>query len=335
VRAEGRDPIEERRAQRDAAKLEAAKAMTFRDCAERYIAAHEPGWRNARHRQQWPATLGAYAYPVFGDLPVTAVDTALVMQAIEPIWNEKPETASRVRGRIESVVDWARARGYRQGENPARWRGHLENLLPARRRLAAVAHHAALPYPETAMFMADLRGEEGIAARALEFLVLTAARTGEVLGARWSEIDLAAKIWTIPAERMKTGREHRVPLSGAALAIVEVMAAIRSGEYVFPGAKAGRPLSQMALLVLLRRRGRSNVTVHGFRSTFATWCKDVGVAAELREMALAHAEGDKVAAAYTSGAEVLDRRRDLAERWAQFCDGSDRGHVVPLRAARG
>ena len=209
---DGIDPIEARNAARLAARAEAAKGLTFRDCALRYIKAHEAGWRNPKHRAQWRATLETYAFPYFGDLSSAAVDTGLVLKALEPIWTAKPETASRVRGRIESVLDWAAARGYRQGENPARWRGHLDKLLPARRKVRAVKHHAALPWSDLPGFMADLRQREGIAARALAFAILTAARTGEVIGARWDEFDLAERLWTIPGERMKAGKPHRVPV---------------------------------------------------------------------------------------------------------------------------
>src|SRR6516162_128266 len=213
ARLDGLDPIEARRGKRIQAKLDAAKAMTFAACAERYIASHKAGWRNAKHAAQWPATLGTYVYPVFGSLPVQAVDVGLVMKALEAIWTEKPETASRVRGRIESVLDYATAHGWRTGENPARWRGHLENLLPKKAKVRRVEHHAALPYPEIAAFMSALRQQEGVSARALEFAILTAARTGEVIGARWEEINLAENLWTIPAHHMKAGKEHRVPLS--------------------------------------------------------------------------------------------------------------------------
>ncbi|MGH7097657.1 MAG: tyrosine-type recombinase/integrase, partial [Stellaceae bacterium] len=212
---EGIDPIAARQAMRAGARVEAAKAMTFAECAERYIAAHRAGWKNPKHAAQWPATLGAYVYPVLGNLPVEAIDTALVMKAIEPIWAEKPEIASRVRGRIESVLDWAAVRGYRQGDNPVRWRGHLDKLLPKKTRVRQVAHHAALPYPQIGDFMAALGRQEGVAARALEFAILTAARTGEVIGARWEETNIAERLWMIPAGRMKAGREHRVPLSEA------------------------------------------------------------------------------------------------------------------------
>lgn len=210
MRHDGMDPIEMRKVQRDQTKLEAAKSMTFDACATAYIDAHETGWRNAKHRDQWRNTLNSYAGPVFGSLPVQAVDVGLVMKALESIWTTKPETASRLRGRIEAVLDWATVRGYRKGDNPARWRGHLDKLLPPRSKVRKVEHHAALPYVEIAGFVTALRGQDGIAARALEFLILTATRTGEVIGARWDEVDLEKKTWIVPAARMKAGREHRV-----------------------------------------------------------------------------------------------------------------------------
>jgi integrase len=331
---DGGDPIAERRAQRQAELVETAKVMTFRECAEAYIGSHQAGWRNPKHAAQWPSTLGTYVYPVFGSLPVAAIDTAFVMRAVEPIWTTKPETASRVRGRIESVLDWAAARGYRAGENPARWRGHLENLLPARGKVRAVEHHAALPYADLGAFMVELRQQDGVAARALEFAILTAARTGEVIGATWAEIDLEGRLWAIPAGRMKAGREHRVPLSGAALAILRPLAEARSGEHVFPGMRSGRPLSQAAMLMLLRRMGRGDLTVHGFRSAFSDWCAErTAFPAEVREMALAHTVGDKVEAAYRRG-DLFEKRRQLVEAWAAFCSAPTAGgRVVPIRAA--
>jgi integrase len=268
ARLDGLDPIEARRGKRIQAKLDAAKAMTFAACAERYIASHKVGWRNPKHAAQWPATLGTYVYPVFGSLPVQAVDVGLVMKAVEPIWAQKPETAGRVRGRIESVLDWATARGYRQGENPARWRGHLENLLPKKAKVRRVEHHAALPYVEIDAFMAELRRQEGIDARALEFAILTAARTGEVIGAKWGEINLDERLWTVPGERMKAGKEHQAPLSDAALAILEDLRKVHQDNFVFPGGKARRPISNMAMLMLRRRMGRGDLTAHGFRSSF-------------------------------------------------------------------
>jgi integrase len=313
MRLDGIDPIAARKATRAQVRLDVAKAMTFRECAERYIVSHKAGWRNPKHAAQWPSSLGAYAYPIFGALPVQAVDVGLVLRALEPIWTTKPETAGRVRGRIESVLDWATARGYRQGENPARWRGHLENLLPSRSKVRRVEHHAALPYPEIGTFTAELRRQDGVAARALDFAILTAARTGEVIGARWAEVDTANRLWTIPAERMKGGREHRVPLNDAALAIVEQMASIRCGEFLFPGANANRPLSNMAFLMLLRRMDRGDLTAHGFRSTFRDWAAE-----------------RKVEAAYRRG-DLFQKRRQLSDAWAKFCAApAASGAVVPL-----
>ncbi len=341
ARLDGVDPIEERRAARAAVRLEAAKAVTFKEAAERYIEAQRGGWRNPKHAAQWPATLATYVYPVFGALPVQAIDVALVMKALEPIWYDKTETASRVRGRIESVLDWATARELRRGENPARWRGHLENLLPQRSKVQRVEHHAALAYDEIGAFMAELRQQQSVAARALEFAILTAARTGEVIGARWDEINTTERLWTVPAERMKADREHRVPLSDAAMAIIEQMAAGRSGEVVFPGGKVGRPLSNMALLMLLRRMAGEekrwgDLTAHGFRSSFRDWAAErTNFPAEVAEMALAHSVSDKVEAAYRRG-DLFQKRRQLAEAWAAFCDAPvsrfATGDVVPIRA---
>ena len=325
ARLGGIDPIDARRAGRIEERIEAARAMSFAECAAAYIAAHRAGWRNPKHAAQWPSTLAAYVYPIFGGVPVQAIDTGLVVKAIEPIWTTKPETASRVRGRIESVLDWAAARGYRQGENPARWRGHLENLLPKKSKVRRVEHHAALPYVEISAFMGELRGQEGIAARALAFAILTAARTGEVIGATWAEIDVAARLWTIPAERMKAGKEHRVPLSEAAIAILGQMDQGR--DKVFP-------ISNMAMAMLLRRMGRGDLTVHGFRSSFSDWCAErTAFPSEVREMALAHTVADKVEAAYRRG-DLFEKRRALAEAWAKFCDtpAAGAGEVVPIRA---
>ena len=308
------------------------RELSFRTCAQRYIAAHEAGWRNPKHRAQWPSTLERYAYPVFGDLPVASIDTALVTNAIEPIWNQKPETASRVRGRIEAVLDWATAREYRQGENPARWRGHLDKLLPARAKVRRVKHHTALPYDRMPDFMTALRAQGGVAAQALQFLILTAARTSEVIGARACEI--RGKTWTVPAERMKGEREHRVPLRTAALAIVEAMSYEHGGEFVFPGGRRGKPLSQMALAMTLRRMGRSDLTVHGFRSTFRDWAAErTGFPREAAEAALAHVIPDKVEAAYRRG-DLFDRRRQLMQAWDRYCASDEIGPVaVKLRRA--
>lgn len=306
--------------------------MTFDACAAAYIGAHETGWRNAKHRDQWRNTLSTYANPVFGSRPVQAIDVGLVMKALEPIWQTKPETASRLRGRIEAVLDWATVRGYRQGDNPARWRGHLDKLLPARNKIRSVEHHAALPYDETAEFLAMLRSQEGIGARALEFLILTAARTGEVIGAQRDEIDLDEKVWIVPAARMKAGREHRVPLSPAAVAVLERMKESCEGDFVFPGGRRNKPLSNMALLAVLRRMGRGDLTAHGFRSTFRDWAAErTNFPREVAEAALAHTVGDKVEAAYRRG-DLFDKRRQLMEAWARFSAIGKAPEVVPLTA---
>jgi integrase len=317
----GFDPLEARKAKRVGELLAAAKTMTFQECAEAYIASHQAGWRNAKHAAQWPASLAAYVYPVIGALAVQMVDVTLVMKAIEPIWTAKPETASRVRGRIECVLDWATARGYRTGENPARWRGHLENLLPQKRKVRRVEHLAALPYVELAAFMAELRQQSGTAARALEFAILTAARTGEVRCATWPEIDAEGRLWAIPAERMKAGREHRVPLSEAARAVL--IGLERKGSRIFPIL----PRSMLDLLGKLR----PGITVHGFRSTFSDWAAEqTSFPHEVREMALAHAVGSKVEAAYRRS-DLFEKRRQLAEAWATFCEGEPTGNVITLR----
>jgi integrase len=274
-------------------------------------------------------------------LPVQSVDTALVVKVLEPIWREKPETASRLRQRIEKILDYAKVRGYREGENPARWRGHLDKLLPATSKVRKVEHYAALPYAELSAFLGRLREQEGAAAQALEFAILTAARTSEVLGACWSEIDLHAKVWTIPAGRMKAGREHRVPLSDRALAILKAgkpaneTAAI-SQKFVFIGGKLGLPLSNMAFLMLLRRMKRDDLTAHGFRSTFRDWCAErTSFPSEVAEMALAHMVGDKVEAAYRRG-DMFEHRRRLMQTWAGFCMNPvdrDFKKIVSLRAS--
>jgi integrase len=321
-RHDGIDPIEARRAERLKSRLDAAKAVTFKECATSYIKVHRAGWSNGKHAAQWEATLATYADPIIGKLSVQAIDTALVLKVLEPIWVAKPETAGRVRGRIEAVLDWATAREYRQGENPARWRGHLDKLLPARAKVRRVEHHAALPYAELPSFLEVLRKQEGISARALEFTILTAARTGESISARWNEFDLLNKTWTIPAKRMKAGREHRVPLSARALAILEEMQS--SGDphdgFVFPGGKAGRPLSNMAFLMLLRRMERDDLTAHGFRATFKTWASDrTSFQNEIVEAALAHVVGSKVEQAYQRG-DMFEKRRRLMQQWAVYCD---------------
>jgi integrase len=321
LRQAGVDPIDARKSARDQARLDAAKALTFKNAAVAYIDAHRAGWRNPKHIWQWGATLATYANPIIGDLSLQVIDTTLVLKVLEPIWPTKPETASRLRGRIEAVLDWATVRGYRKGENPARWRGHLSKLLPARSKVRKVKHLTALPYAELPSFVVALRAQGGIAARALEFTILTAARTSEAIGAKWNEISLTDKVWTVPAGRMKAGKEHRVPLSGPALLILENMKrkAGAADGLVFQGGKLGKPLSNMAMIAVLRRMGRGDSTVHGFRSSFRDWAAErTNFPSEVAEMALAHAVGDKVEAAYRRG-DLFDRRRRIMAEWAKFC----------------
>jgi len=336
-RHEGIDPIEARRAERARQALDVAKAITFKQCAESYIAAHRAGWRNDKHAAQWSATLAAYAYPTIGALPVQAVDTGFVLKVLEPIWITKPETASRLRGRIESILDFAKVRELRDGENPARWRGHLDKLLPARSKVRAITHHAALPYAELPGFLIGLRAQEGIAANALEFLIITAARTGEVIGARWDEIDLLDRVWTVPAARMKAHREHRIPLSPRALAILTEMQAARTADdaFVFPGRKPATALSNMAFLMLLRRMRRGDLTAHGFRATFKTWASErTSFHNEIVETSLAHVTGGKVEQAYMRG-DLFEKRRRLMQQWSTFCTIAPaqqrQGNITPLR----
>ena len=333
---DGIDPIDARHAAKAHAKLEAAKAVTFRICAERYIAAHRASWRNEKHAKQWDATLETYAYPIIGDLPVQSVDVGLVLEVLEPIWSKKAETAGRVRGRIEVILDWARVRGFRVGDNPARWRGHLDKLLPSRSKVRKIQHHKALPFAELPDFMAKLRREEGVAARALEFLILTAARTSEVLHAKPEEIK--DDVWIIPEERMKAGKEHRVPLSAASLSVVDMMRRQKASAVVFPGwsKTKSKPLSNMALLNLLVRMGYPELTAHGFRSTFKDWAAEcTDFPGEVTEMALAHTIENKVEAAYRRG-DLFNKRAALMTAWANYCEKKQpTGEVIPLRGVSG
>lgn len=329
----GIDPLKERQ-QEAAQALASAQAaqiagITFKAVAEAHISANEEGWRNDKHRQQWKNTLATYVYPIIGDLPVADVATSHVLQIIEPIWKEKAETASRVRGRLETILDAAKARGYREGENPARWRGHIAQILPARSRLTR-GHHKAMSYEAIPAFMGALRKRDAVAALALEFAILTGARTGEIIGASWDEVDLDKAVWTVPASRMKAGKEHRVPLSARALEILKAAEKLRS-EWLFPAVKGGK-LSSMAMTMLLRRM-KVDVTVHGFRSGFRDWAAEsTGYAHEVAEMALAHTIENKVERAYRRG-DLFDKRRRLMDDWAAFCD-SDAvagGEVTPIR----
>ena len=325
------DPLAERAREAAAKEAEAKAALikgkTFEQVAKALIASKEAGWRNDKHRAQWGSTLETYAYPTMGAVPVSEIDTGHVTTALNPIWTTIPETASRLRGRIEAVLDYAKAMGWRVGENPARWRGHMANLLPARGKVARVQHHSALPWAEMGAFT-----------------ILTAARSGEVFGARWCEIDLANKVWTIPGERMKAGREHRVPLSPAAITVLKAMEIARpedddKGEaFVFPGAKTGSPLSGMAMLVLLRRMNRDDITAHGFRSTFRDWvAESTSYAGEIAEAALAHVVSNAVEAAYRRG-DLFEKRRKLMEAWAEHCAKVAKpssAKVTPIRRTAG
>lgn len=329
------DPLAARQEYRLAQKLAKRKHMTFKACALAYIEAHRAEWKNPKHAQQWENTLATYAYPVFGDLPVAAVDDALVLKVLMPIWESKTETATRVRGRIESVLDWATFSKFRQGENPARWKGHLDNSLAKPDKVAKVKHHAALPYAEIGPFMVELRKREGLGARALEFAILTAARSGEVRGATWDEIDLTNRLWVIPPERMKMEREHRVPLSDAAVELLESLSRVDDEVLVFPSSKPKRPMSDMTLTAALRRMGRGDLTAHGFRSTFRDWAAEsTSFPSDMAEMALAHAIGDKVEAAYRRG-DMLKKRFRMMNDWAKYCATVRKADtkVVPIRGA--
>ncbi|MDM5181544.1 tyrosine-type recombinase/integrase [Massilia sp. DJPM01] len=315
----GQDPLAARAAGKLADDLERAKTMTFDQCATAYITTHRSGWKNAKHAAQWESTIDTYAGPIIGALPVADIDTALVVKVLTPIWHSKTETATRLRGRIESILDWATVSNFRTGENPARWRGHLDNLLAAPAKIAKVDHHAALPWREIGKFMQTLRSSAGIGARALEFTILTAARSGEVRGATWDEIDFEAALWTIPASRMKAEVEHQVPLPPDAVALLRALD--RSGSFLFPGQREDRPLSDMSLTAVLRRLKRDDITVHGFRSTFRDWCAEAvgnSYPREVCEHALAHKLPDKVEAAYRRGT-LLDKRVLLMRDWADFC----------------
>tara|TARA_R110000868_G_scaffold411742_1_gene708448 strand:+ start:197 stop:1423 length:1227 start_codon:yes stop_codon:yes gene_type:complete len=322
---DGIDPIQQRKALKTAQALDGAKSITFADAALKYIDSHKSGWKNAKHAAQWQSTLETYAFPVFGKLPVGTVDVGFVIRALEPIWSDKPETASRLRGRIESVLDWAKVRGYREGENPARWKGNLDHLLPARSKVRKVKHHAALPYSEVADFLNKLRQQTGVAARAFEFAILTASRTSETLNAVWSEVDLEKKVWTIPGERMKAGQEHRVPLSDRAIEILQSVGqqfGFNPDRPVFPGQRIKKPLSNMAFLAILRRMKRTDITAHGFRSTFRDWVAEkTAYPHEVAEMALAHSVSNKVEAAYRRG-DLFDKRRALMDSWARECESN-------------
>jgi integrase len=330
----GVDPIAERKAARSTLKAEAAKVLTFKGAGEAYIAAHRAGWKNEKHSRQWASTLETYVYPKIGALNVADIDLPHVLQILEPIWKTKTETANRLRGRIEKVLDWATTRGYREGLNPARWRGHLDNLLARPSKVAESKHHDALPLGELAEFMPRLRQALGMGARALEFAILTAARSGEVRGATWAEIDLKANAWTVPGARMKAGKDHRVPLSSAAVDLLAKLPKMGGSDLVFPASRGGQ-LSDMTLSAVLRRMNVPAVP-HGFRSSFRDWAGEfTAYPGDMAEMALAHAIGSKVEAAYRRG-DMFEKRRRMMEDWATFLSSpAPVGNVRPIRGAVG
>ena len=316
---QGINPIEHNRELRAARKKASMKSVTFQYCVNKYLESHEDEWSNDVHRKQWRSTLETYACPVIGSLNVADIDTGLVLRILEPIWKTKTETAKRLRGRIESILDWAKVRQYRTGGNPARWKGHLDTLLAKPSKIAKVKNFPALPYKEIPEFMQQLRKQHGYAAAALEFVILTATRSGEVRGAIWAEIDLDARTWTVPAERMKTKKEHVVPLSDAAIDVIHRMQEMRISEYIFPGVKEGKPISKMAMPIVLKNMGRDDITVHGFRSTFRDWASETTAHPhEVCEMALAHAIKNKSEASYRRG-DLFEKRKQLMDDWVRYC----------------
>jgi integrase len=328
---DGIDPLEQRRNAAAAERAAEARGVTFAHAAEAYITAHASGWRNAKHAAQWRAAIANHAAPTLGEMACSAIETDHVLKALQPIWNTKPETASRLRGRIEMILSYAKIRGWRDGPNPAVWRGHLQLVLPSKRKVAPVVHYAALDWREAPAFMAKLREREGMGARALEFAVLTASRSGEVRGARWDEIDLDGAVWTIPAARMKTGQPHRIPLPAPAVAVLKEMARLKDGSgQVFLGLKRGVPMSDMTLTAVLRRIGRGDLTAHGFRSTFRDWAAETTHHPNhVVEQALAHTISNAVEAAYRRG-DLFKKRVLLMDEWAAYL-GRVPAEVVPLR----
>jgi integrase len=325
---DGIDPIEIRAAKKRALQAEGAKRIAFREAAEQYISSHRAGWRNRKHAAQWLSTLETYAYPIIGDLSVADIDTAHVVKILERIWAAKTDTASRVRGRIERILDWAKARHFREGENPARWKGHIENLLPAKDKVRKVKHREAMSFADVPAFMTELRAKKGISIRALEFTILNSVRTGEVIYARWEEFDLFARTWTIPPERTKSGRPHRVPLNDRSMAILTELPREVGSPFVFPGAKMGKPLSQAAMLEVLRGMRGYGLTVHGFRSSFRDWVgESTNFPREIAEAALGHVVEGKTEAAYRRG-DSLEKRRRLMQAWGRYCATSSYAEPV-------
>ncbi len=328
--AEGLDPIAERAAARSALLAANDSAMDFKAAAQAYIAAHEASWRNAKHLQQWRNSLATYVYPVIGKLLVRDVALTHILKILEPMWHTKTETATRIRGRIEQVLDWATVRGYREGLNPARWNGNLKQILPAPSKVSTIKHYDALPWVEIGGFMQQLRQAEGMGARALEFAILTAARSGEVRGATWEEINLEAAEWNIPAERMKANKAHRIPLSSAALDVLRALPRTADTIFCFAAPRGGQ-LSDMTLAAVLRRMDVEAVP-HGFRSTFRDWVAETtNYPNHVAEMALAHTIGNKVEAAYRHG-DLFEKRVLMMADWANFCARAQPSSVTLMRA---
>jgi integrase len=334
LRLEGIDPIEHKKARRAAVAAAEAKAMTFKQCTEGFIRDNEAKWSNSKHRREWKSTLERYVYPELGSLSVAAIDTPLVLNVIKPLWERAPETASRVRGRIENVLGWATVHHYRTGDNPARWKGHLEHALPARSKVAKVKHHAALPYTEAGSFIAKVRKDDRVGACCLEFIALTVARVSEANVASWNEIDFAERVWTVPADRMKGREEHRVPLSNAALGVLKAMHVVRHSDFIFPGMREGRPIGANTVLRIAKETAGVDITTHGLRSTFRDWAAErTNFPREVAEKALAHAIPSAVEAAYRRG-DLFEKRRRLMEAWAEYCaKPTSSGEVVTLRGA--
>lgn len=331
LRNDKHDPIEYKRKLEADQALKKTKTVNFKKCALSYIESHKAGWKNRKHEAQWRNTLETYAYPVIGNLPVQDVDTGYVMQILKPIWYTKTETASRVRQRIENILDWAKVHKYRAGENPALWRGHLDKLLPKRSKVQKVKHHAAMPYADIPEYFRNLRKVNTLAAKALSFTILNASRSSEAREAEWAEIDLEADIWTIPEERMKAEREHRIPLTKESIKILKKVESLKTDNQVFPGLRKGKSISDAALLKQLKQT-HPTLTVHGFRSSFRDWCAEMtNFPRELAESALAHSLKDKTEAAYQRG-DMFEKRRKLMEAWSTYCTkGKKIADVVPIK----
>ena len=328
---EGLDPLQVKRELEAKQKAEKADLVTFNHCAERYIESHKAGWKNAKHAQQWTNTIHTYASPVIGSLPIKSIDTALIMRVLEPIWLTKNETAGRLRGRIENILSWAAVQGYRAADNPAQWKGHLENLLAKPSKIKKVKHHRAMPYTDIHNFINDLRTHTGVSAKALEFLIITASRTSEVIGAQWDEIDLTANVWIIPANRMKAGKEHRVPLCSRALELIEEMKAFKTNDFLFCGQTKAGGLSNAAMDKLLQKTMAKEYTVHGFRSTFRDWtAEQTNYPRDLCEMALAHTIKDKSEAAYRRG-DMMEKRFNMMNDWLKYIESPlPKGKVISI-----